>query len=97
VDAEQVLSKEQLDFLAQHQDVLDALWELAESEAFRAVFGDIELSEMLRRYEATLIPDEDHDPELRRRYEQIKRREADEGLTVDWDNDLDTLESKYQS
>lgn len=96
MDSERVLSQEQLDFLAAHQDVLDALWELADSEEFKAVFGEMALGELFSRYEASLGDDDEHDPELARRYEQIKRREANEGVIVDWDNDLDALESKYR-
>jgi hypothetical protein len=93
------LSPEQLAVMQEHQQLIDALLEMLESADFKSAFEEMSLDEVLERYLTTLMDDSpdawEHD--LGERYNAIKRREAETGVTVAWENDLDGLEARYGS
>jgi len=50
---------------------------------------------MLSRYEASLSDEEEHDPELARRYEEYQRGKDDPDYFIQ-DDDFSKLEAKYR-
>jgi hypothetical protein len=69
------LNDAQMAVLLEHYPVIDALFELSESADFKAAFGEMPLSEVLQRLEATLADeddDEENDPVLRARYQRMQ-------------------------
>ncbi|MEO8607226.1 MAG: hypothetical protein ABI690_05060 [Chloroflexota bacterium] len=67
-----VLDKEQVDFLLEHHEVLDALFELAQTDEFIAKFGELPVAEVMKRLANTLDRDDEPDLILRERYQRLK-------------------------
>jgi hypothetical protein len=70
--ANPTLDEEQVAFLLEHHELLDALFDLAETDDFRVRFGELPVSEVLKRFENTLEPDYEGDEVLRQRYQRLK-------------------------
>jgi hypothetical protein len=70
--ANMTLDEEQVAFLLEHHDVIDALFELAQTDEFREKFGEQSVSEVLSRFENTLTLDEESDVILSQRYQRLK-------------------------
>lgn len=66
------LDEEQVAFLLEHHEVIGALFDLAETDAFRLRFGDLSVSEVIKRFENTLEPENERDEVLHQRYHRLK-------------------------
>lgn len=66
------LDEAQVAFLLEHHDIIDALFDLAQSDDFKVRFGDLSVSEVIKRFENTIQPDDDRDAVLRQRYARLK-------------------------
>jgi hypothetical protein len=67
------LNEDHIALLLEHEEVFDALFDMAASEGFRDVFGDSLLSEVIARYESELMDAaDDSGPALRERYQRMK-------------------------
>ena len=98
MDSNRSLNSEQLTFIVEHQNIIDALRELATSDEFIAVFGEMSVGEVLDRYEMTLAEDdeESRNVNLRQRYEAYQQRKDEPGFIVDDDDDFSKLEARYR-
>jgi len=68
-----LLTDEQTAFLLEHRELIDAVLKIADSDAFKTLFGTMTPGEALDRYEAALNDaDETSDPTLRERYRRLK-------------------------
>ena len=95
--ANMTLDEEQLAFLLEHHEVIDALFDFAETEEFRAKFGNISIDEVLKRYIATIGDDNDaweHD--IGERYRNYQQQKDEPGFIIDDDDDFAKLEAKYR-
>lgn len=93
-----LLSPEQVAFLEDHQEVLDALLNITEQPDFKAVFGEMLPGEMVSRYINTLNYDGndawEHD--IGERYRQYQQQNDEPGFIIDDDDDFSKLEAKYR-
>jgi hypothetical protein len=95
--ADMRLTSEQLALLTEKHELLNALFELIESDEFKSLFGDMSLDEALRRYETTLQSDGnaawEHD--IEKRYEEYQLHKQDPDYIID-DDDFSKLEAGYK-
>ncbi|HSS96177.1 MAG TPA: hypothetical protein VLK33_04075 [Terriglobales bacterium] len=93
-----LLSPEQVAFLEDHQEVLEALLNITEQSDFKPIFGEMMPGEMASRYINTLNYDgnESWEQDIGERFRQVKQREANGDHSANWGTDLDALEAKYR-
>ena len=70
--ANMMLDEEQLAFLLEHHELIDALLEFADTDEFKSKFDGLPIGEVLKRFEDTLKQDDEPDDVLRERYERMK-------------------------
>jgi hypothetical protein len=91
------LSDDQLEFLHENNELFDALYELAASEKFQALFGDMSLGEVIDSQEYTLADENSYsNADLRQRYEEYQKHKDDPGFVIRDDEDFSKLEAKYR-
>lgn len=75
-----VITPDQLAFLDEHDELISALFELATSEKFKILFGELSMGEVLDRLEYTLKLGDEYDPVLKERYVRLTAADPAETL-----------------
>jgi hypothetical protein len=92
-----LLNDAQMEFLHKNSELLEALYELADSEEFEALFGDMSLGSVIDSRDFT-IADENAgwSGDLRQRYEEYQKHKDDPGFVIRDDEDFSKLEAKFR-
>jgi hypothetical protein len=78
-----------MEFLHENSELIDALVAMTETDGFKTLFGEMALSELFERYEATLADENvgwEHD--IRERYEEYQRRKDEPGFVMEDDDNF---------